>query len=509
MPDELAYFPPATAQCPTFVGDTGWTPFVDGAAYLPELAATLRRCSSGDSVIVVGLELDPDLDLDGRPPGDPDREPLGDLLARLAADGVDVRVVVAGRALPASLPWPLLGGFRGTAQHAEQLRATRVGAQRPLAGRVLYDFSGAFFGSNHQKAVVCRVGAETVAFVGGIDLVADRFDGTPHDRLRHRGQRWGWHDIAVQVRGRGAEQVWQDLRERWVEASDLPRRSYLRNPVDVARLNPEQPLGDPGPARSTAAVEASGSQVRVLRSVGPRKIAALVPGHDRVWDEPNRRPRSGVHEVFETLQSAVRSARRYVYIEDQYLSESFGGSREFELYPVLCDAAARGVKVILVGSGVRDPDDLGLHVRPINEVLNRDLRTKIVDRLPAEHRRNVAVYRIERLTVHAKLVLIDDAFACIGSANLFSRSMVGTDCELSVAVQTTTATVRDLRVDVWGEHLRCPLDGPTRAALSELDTALGIWRPEWSGTGDPLLWRTSGHPAGFVPGERMLALIGP
>ncbi|MBE7188275.1 phosphatidylserine/phosphatidylglycerophosphate/cardiolipin synthase family protein [Jatrophihabitans endophyticus] len=504
----LDYFPPPTRLCPTFDGDTEWTPLVDGNTYLPELAATLRRCTRGDSVIVVGLELDPDLDLDGRPPGDPARDPLGGVLARIAADGVEVRIVLASRALAASVPGSVFGGFRATAKNAERLRALRVGTQRPLAGRVLLDFSGAFAGSNHQKAVVCRVGGETIGFVGGIDLVTDRFDGGPHDRLRLRGRRWGWHDMAVRVRGRGAEQVWQALRERWTEASDLPRRSYLRTPVNVARLNPERPVGDPGPAEPTAPVAAPGTQVRVLRSVDRRKIAPVLPWHARAWDDTVRRPPTGVHEIFETLTAAIAAARRYVYIEDQYLDEELGGNRRFELFPALRDAAARGVKVVLVGSGVRDPEDAGLHVGAINRRLNPDVRRKIVDRLPREAQDAIALYRVERVTVHSKLVLVDDVFACIGSANMFSRSMAGTDCELSVAVQTDTTLVRDLRVAVWGEHLRAPLTGPVSAALADLDTALGIWRAEWSGA-DPLLWRAAEHPAGFLPGERMLALVGP
>ena len=37
--------------------------------------------------------------------------------------------------------------------------------------------------------------------------------------------------------------------------------------------------------------------------------------------------------------------------------------------------------MILVGSGVRDPQDPGLHLGPINRSLNRDLKRKIVARL--------------------------------------------------------------------------------------------------------------------------------
>ena len=111
--------------------------------------------------------------------------------------------------------------------------------------------------------------------------------------------------------------------------------------------------------------------------------------------------------------------------------------------------------------------------------------------------------------MHAKLVLVDDVFASIGSANMFSRSMTGTDCELCAAVVTTTDLVRDLRTAVWAEHLRTPLTPPVRKALEDLDVALGVWRPEWAPDGDPLLWREAERPAGFAPAERVLRLVGP
>ncbi|HZZ97513.1 MAG TPA: phospholipase D-like domain-containing protein, partial [Jatrophihabitantaceae bacterium] len=182
----------------------------------------------------------------------------------------------------------------------------------------------------------------------------------------------------------------------------------------------------------------------------------------------------------------------------------------FELYPYLLAAALRGVKVILVGSGTRDPEDPGWHLKPINRELNPDLKDKLVNPLPVNLRSNIAVYRIEHCTVHAKLTLVDDAFANIGSANIFSRSMVGTDSELSAAVSTTTSLVRDLRVEVWGEHLRAPMKATVRSALEDLDVALGIWRPDWLPAGvAPSTWLAAGSPEGFAPNERVLALVGP
>jgi phosphatidylserine/phosphatidylglycerophosphate/cardiolipin synthase-like enzyme len=510
--DVARYLPPSTPECPNFVNDTEWHPLLDGAAYLGELAQLFARAGSGDSVWLAGLELDPAIDLHGRAPDDPQYRPLGELLAGLAARGVDVRVLLASRVLASSIPGTVVGGFRATALRAEALRALRPEGSEParrppLAGRVVLDYSGLLLGSNHQKVVVAHIAGELTAFVGGIDLVADRFDVTPHDRLTLNGRRWGWHDLAVRLRGRAADRVWDVFGSRWYEAAALPRRHFLTRPFTPAALNPERPVPPPAPAPGSPAVPVDSTTVRVLRSRSARKLDSVLPWRRVAWLTP---PDEIVHEVFDTYVSALTAARRFVYLEDQYLGEAnlaLGGNADFELYGHLRAAAARGVKVILVGSGTRDPEDTGVHLRPINRRLNRDLRTKIVEPLSAAARGNVAVYRVDNVTVHAKLLIVDDAFAAIGSANVFSRSMAGTDSELTSAVATTTTLVRDLRVEVWADHLRAPLTPALRGSLEDLDLALGIWRGGW-GT-DPGAWRAAGQPAGFAPRDRVLRLVGP
>jgi phosphatidylserine/phosphatidylglycerophosphate/cardiolipin synthase-like enzyme len=243
-----------------------------------------------------------------------------------------------------------------------------------------------------------------------------------------------------------------------------------------------------------------------MRSVPARKVDSVLPPRRRSWDQL---PAAGLQEIHETIVSAVRAAKRYVYVEDQYLQEYLGGADEYELYPHLRAAARRGVKVIMVGSGVRDPEDPGIHLRGINRSLNRDLRRKITEPLRGDGA-GLAVHRIEHLTVHAKIWLVDDVFACIGSANMFSRSMAGTDSEVSTAVTTSTTLVRDLRVRLWAEHLRAPLTAELAAALADLDLALGIWRTEWLPADRPAAtWRTSGLPAGYRPAESVLRPVGP
>jgi len=121
------------------------------------------------------------------------------------------------------------------------------------------------------------------------------------------------------------------------------------------------------------------------------------------------------------------------------------------------------------------------------------------------------VYRVASLTVHSKVVLIDDVFAMIGSANLQSRSMDGQDFELSVGVVDTGTWVRDLRVRLWAEHLRlASLESSVRGALEDLSLALGIWRIEWKPAETlPGLWQRDGSPPGFHPTERVLGFVGP
>jgi phosphatidylserine/phosphatidylglycerophosphate/cardiolipin synthase-like enzyme len=246
--------------------------------------------------------------------------------------------------------------------------------------------------------------------------------------------------------------------------------------------------------------------VQVLRSFGPWKQDSIFPFCRKHWIHL---PNEGVQEIHACLKNAFQSASRYIYIEDQYLGEQPAGWHRYELYSHLRDAAARGARVIFVGSGTRNPADYG--PSEINRTLNSDIQSKIVDRLPTSAQNNVVVYRVEHLKVHTKLILVDDVFACIGSANLFSRSMAGIDHELSVAGVTTGKFVRDLRMRLWAEHLRTSIDDPDfQAALEDLETAMGIWRSEWLPSNRPKeTWRQPGLPRGYVPIENVLTLVGP
>ncbi|GAA1614371.1 phospholipase D-like domain-containing protein [Actinoplanes couchii] len=497
------YLPPATEACPTFVGNSRFEPIIDGVTYFTELAGHIAALQPGDAVYIAGYQADPHLDLSGRIAGEDGYRPFTDVLAEKAADGADVRIVLSAAEISGGVPWLPFGPFRANSLAARVLRAwqpsTRDSAGSPLADRVLLDWSGPVIGSNHQKLVVFRHGGVLTAYVGGLDLSPSRFDHSPHRRLRLGFHRWGWHDAAARLHGPAAVRVWETFRFRWQNTAALPPRIVTRNlsggeravinPLDAPRDLPSVPEQPEHPVAEIA--------VQVVRSYRPWMLYRH-PGLRRM-----RRAnvvRAGIQEIYHAMATAIGAAERYIYLEDQYFHEAPGGDPRFQLYGALRAAACRGVKVILVGSGRRDPADGGdSAVRP---VVTHDLRRRVLDKLPAGARRNVVMYRVDNLTVHTKLMLVDDVFACIGSANFFSRSMAGTDSEITSTVVTTGDLVRDLRVRLWAEHLRTTLDERLTPALTDLDLALGIWRREWLPPGHPPeTWRRPDLPAGFAPEE--------
>ncbi|MFV0463965.1 MAG: phospholipase D-like domain-containing protein [Nostocoides sp.] len=497
------YLPPATGQCPVYLGDTEGEPFVDGVSYFAEIADMLARVKPGDAVLIAGLQVSPEMDLHGASPEAPGYRPLVDHLAELGHDGADVRVLMSGAVWTGGVSFLPFGPFRANIEAARTMRgwlpSTRATGRPPLRDTVLVDWSGALIGSNHQKVVLFRLGGELTAYLGGLDLSVNRYDQAPHDTMRLGNERWGWHDAAIRLRGRAAERVWAVYRDRWETAAALPRRYWMISTGGVGVLNPPlRPLTlPPAPPQTPRRTD---NALMVLRSLNPWMIDSLR------WRARRHRPHlpdDGVHEIFAVIEHAIDAAQRYVYVEDQYFKEMPGGSSRFTLYAALRRAAARGVKVILVGSGRKDPADGG--DGRLKPVLTGDLRRLVVGRLPTAKQRNVVMYRIADLTVHTKIVLIDDVFACVGSANFFGRSMVGTDTELSCALVDLRGRARELRMQLWAEHLRAPMTPQLRVALEDLGLALGMWRAEWLPAGsDARTWRSTGVPAGFARTERVL-----
>jgi phosphatidylserine/phosphatidylglycerophosphate/cardiolipin synthase-like enzyme len=401
------------------------TYLIDGSHYLGAIADEIEQTVAGDRIYILGWYFNPKIDLRGRSAADPGFIEVGDLLAQKAAAGVDVRVVLNGAQFLGALGAP---GYSTCYDAMVDLRARLASgaAAPPLVSRVLYDWSGAeFSGSQHQKAFLITHAGTTTAFVGGIDINPLMIDRTPHNSQVLPGTTppvwWGWHDGGVRLVGGAAAAVLANFADRWLEAITLPPATlWVRNPsgflprlvsyepppISIIPPAPQVPSPNPSPQ----------SSVQVLRSRSATKL-------NRPWKHLSWTTAGGgeLTEVHETLSKAIQAAQRYVYIEDQFLADHptlpklvhrgawrladilIGGRRLdcYSLFPYLEAALVRNVKVILVGSGYADPDDL--IPGPKNLVLNEELK-KLARINPAD----LAVWRIEQLTEQKKQAQIDD-----------------------------------------------------------------------------------------------------
>src|SRR5690349_10814330 len=95
---------------------------VDGLVWMRRMREPLTSLEPGDAAYLCGLQLEPDMDRTGRQVGEPGYEPLGELLAGLAANGVDVRIILAGAVVSSSIARPTIGPFHQNVSAAHRLR---------------------------------------------------------------------------------------------------------------------------------------------------------------------------------------------------------------------------------------------------------------------------------------------------------------------------------------------------------------------------------------------------
>jgi phosphatidylserine/phosphatidylglycerophosphate/cardiolipin synthase-like enzyme len=458
---------------------------VHGAEYYRRLLAALRTLRAGDVVAISDWRGDADQRLDG--PG----TELGKVLADLAERGVEVRVLL-WRSHPS----------RAHFNEEQNLHLGQVVNQ--AGGEVLLDERVRGPGSQHQKLVLIRRPGredEDVAFLGGIDLSHGRRDDERHlgdpqpvPLDRRYGPRPPWHDVQLEVRGPAVGDLWVTFRERWEDPTPLDHRNPWRARLTRRVGQPRHPTPlpelarDPGPAGPHA--------VQVLRTY------------------PAKRPRlpfapAGERSIARAYRKALWRARCLVYLEDQYLWSA-------EIAQELADALRRSPGLRLLAVVPRYPDQDGRLTGPPNRIGQQ----AALDLVRAAGGDRVAVYDLENeegtpIYVHAKVCVIDDVWAAVGSDNLNRRSWTH-DAELSAAVLDETRDrrepldpaglgdgarvfARELRLRLWREHLgRGPgedgdLVDPVEgfAAWRSAAAALDAWHREHPG----------GDRAGRPPGQ--------
>ena len=414
-------------------------PLVHGATYFDRLAAEVAELGDGDHLFFTDWRGDPDERMRS------DGPTVAELLSAAAGRGVVVK----------GLMWR---SHWAKLQYSEEQNRHLGDAIEADGGEVLLDHRIRRGGSHHQKLVVLRHPAEPdrdVAFAGGIDLCHSRRDDAAHRgdpqavRMSARyGDQPPWHDVQLQLRGPVVGVLDDVFRERWTDPTPVDYHTALawirdrlaRDDMSAGELPPRAP--DPPPCGPHA--------VQVLRTYP-------------VVSPPYPFAPRGERTVARGYTKAIRRARRLIYIEDQYLWS-------VEVANLFAEMLLANPELHLVAVVPRFPDvDGALALTP--NLIGREQAVELCraaggDRVhvfDAENHAGTPVY------VHAKVCVVDDVWACVGSDN-FNRRSWSHDSELACAVIDATADeraptdpaglgdgarrfARDLRLRLLGEHL--------------------------------------------------------
>lgn len=400
-------------------GDTCWR--VERAAHLAVIVdaadyfATFRVAAqqARHSILLIGWDFDTRIRLDPRTGDDAVPDRLGKFLNWLVAQHPDLRVHV--------LKWDL-GFLHSLGRGSTPLLMLDWMTSRRI--RFKLDHHHPRGSVHHQKVVVID---DALAFCGGIDMTADRWDTRAHrdddpHRVRPSRRPYGpWHDITTAVDGDAAAALGHLARERW-------RR-------------------------------ATGESLPVPPPVPTHWPHGLVPSMRNVdlgisRTDPPQDGRDGIYEIEALYLAAIAAAKQSLYIESQYFA-----SRK------IAEAMA---------ARLRDPD--GPEIVVINpETADGWLEEKIMGASRAvvlriirdadQHGRFRIYTPVTQggapIYVHAKVLVMDDRLLRVGSSNLNNRSLgYDTECDLSVEAvpgmpgeAALRAQIAGLRTDLLAEHL--------------------------------------------------------
>jgi len=426
-------------------------PLIHGATYFDRLVTAVEEMSEGDHLFFTDWRGDPDERM----------RPEGPTVAELFCQAAKRGVVVKG------LMWR---SHLDKLQYSEEENRHLGEAIEEAGGEVLLDQRVRPGGSHHQKLVVLRHPGRPerdVAFAGGIDLCHSRRDDADHrgdPQAVRMSARYGdhppWHDVQLQLRGPVVGALDTSFRERWTDPTPLDSHSpiaWARDKVSGADLSagelPPQPP-DPSPTGPHA--------VQVLRTYPSlRRSQPFAPGGERT--------------IARGYTKAIKRARRLIYLEDQYLWSG-------EVADLFAEALTQSPDLHLIAVVPRYPDVDGKLAWPPNQV-GRAKALEVCRRAAGDrvHVFDVENHESHPVYVHAKVCVVDDVWASVGSDNFNRRSWTH-DSELSCAVLDETRDARpptdpaglgdgarvfarDLRLRLLREHLDRATDGSEDADL--------------------------------------------
>ncbi|CAN9381091.1 unnamed protein product [Alternaria alternata] len=420
-----------------------------------------------------------------------------------------------------------------------------------------------FFWSHHEK--ICVID-HTVAFCGGVDLCFGRWDtpqhvvvddkptgfelddtpkdadhcqlwpgkdysnprvqdffalDKPYEEMydRSRVPRMPWHDVGMQIVGQPARDLTRHFVQRW---------NYLLRQRKPSRPTP---FLLPPPDFNPADIEALGldgtCEVQILRSACAWSLGT---------------PNKVEHSIMNAYVQMIATSEHFVYIENQFYISSgdvLGTKIENKINDAIVDRIKRAhandedwraciMLPLMPGYQNTVDEQEGSSVRLIMTCQYHSIcrgEGSIFGRLRAagiEPEDYINFYALrswgeigpnkmlvtEQLYIHAKIMVVDDRVAIIGSANINERSMLGSrDSEIAAIIRDTELLdsymggqpykvgkfPHTLRMRLMREHLGVDVDCISEEEmLSQMSDADSVgFQTESSGPGSPTAQRAT------------------
>ncbi len=373
----------------------------------------------------------------------------------------------------------------------------------------------------------------------------------PADDRRYSLPEHFWHDVQCKVEGPAVQFVLDNFHARWnhgvlytVERKETTKSQYLRrgkvlerheykevdyqavaddgshsfermqldpqtyqdrmredSSIHVRVADEEGPPEVVGKCGIDSVPKLPGAKVQVVRSMpAGQYVAEKQKPHWNLSDEKWERSAKDSYLI------GIRAAREYIYLENQWISDE-------HIWAELVAAMRRNrdnpdFRIVIVlprrpldaaGYGTDQDIDLQPHVnRVIAQTASADQFGMycLVAPLPESRRDNVELSDADKeefgpdsaqIYVHSKVMIVDDQWSLIGSANAGGISLLGMtdvsmifttgrgsapDSELSVVVHDK-AFGKQFREALWKEHLEGELPGSVPAAADKFREKAG------------------------------------
>jgi phosphatidylserine/phosphatidylglycerophosphate/cardiolipin synthase-like enzyme len=376
---------------------------IDGENYFRAVAEAVRKAER--SVLLVGWDIDSRLLLER----DPDGPRLYELLNDLAKERPDVHVHI--------LIWDYPLAY---SMDREPLQMISFARKTPKNVHFHLDSEFPMGSSHHQKIVTVD---DKVAFSGGMDLSSGRWDTMEHlpdddRRTAPNGEKYTpYHDVQMVLDGEPAKALADIARERWLWAT-----GHCLTP-------PEKTEGDPWPDSVTP--DMHDEEITVSLTI------------------PKYKKRAEVREIERMYLREIGKADSRIYMENQYFTSK----------PIKEALASRlrepdGPEVVIILP--HTPTGL------VERLVMEPLQSEVLDSLhESDEYDRLEVYcpfsdedGNSPVKVHAKVMIIDDEFATVGSANLNNRSMgLDTECNLDFRPVRSKGALTNFRRKLLAHHL--------------------------------------------------------